>query len=317
MQFSINRYQPFSSCLPRRSSLFSFSHQSCTLNSTLCCRLHHSMATKTNKPGLCTLPLWKDLMGLTNYKLVYAICTFRPCISLTISPCGCGLIVTAIINGKWIDHVFRKEEKRAGGDFRKMGEEFRLERTRFIVGVPFFWWGLLSFAGSDSDTDIGSIFVVACIGLGWSLEARAPLAVTLVMNFFVGVGTSTIGLATVYGQDLKPGQGGAVSASVSSYRTILWSQTLTDNIAQSRPLPLRSSRHGNHSAHVPKSQRRMDIHTSHWTQSDLYSTAYNCNAERTNMAKKKKGKEGSHGTGEAIEKGEILKLKFGASGINL
>jgi len=70
--------------------------------------------------------------------------------------------------------------------------------------------------------------------LGWCLEARAPLAATLVVNFFVGLGTGTINtgisplfnihefdtdviIATVYGQDLKAGQGGAVSASVSSH----------------------------------------------------------------------------------------------------
>lgn len=64
--------------------------------------------------------------------------------------------------------------------------------------------------------DYYSIFVTACVSLGWCLEARAPLAATLVVNFFVGIGTSTINLATVYGQDLKPGQGGAVSASVST-----------------------------------------------------------------------------------------------------
>lgn len=64
------------------------------------------------------------------------------------------------------------------------------------------------------------MFATGCISLGWCLESRAPLAATLVVNFFVGIGSGTINLATVYGQDLKPGQGGAVSASVSAQSVI-------------------------------------------------------------------------------------------------
>jgi hypothetical protein len=36
------------------------------------------------------------------------------------------------------------------------------------------------------------VFLVATTALGWCLEARAPLAATLVVNFFVGLGTGTI-----------------------------------------------------------------------------------------------------------------------------
>jgi hypothetical protein len=39
--------------------------------------------------------------------------------------------------------------------------------------------------------------VTACTALGWCLESRAPLAATLVMNFFVGLGGGVINLATV------------------------------------------------------------------------------------------------------------------------
>ncbi|KAK4701594.1 hypothetical protein P7C70_g4635, partial [Phenoliferia sp. Uapishka_3] len=63
-------------------------------------------------------------------------------------------------------------------------------------------------------------FLFASTALGWCLEAHAPLAATLVVNFFVGLGTGTIGTATVYGQDLKPGQGGAVSASLNLVRCL-------------------------------------------------------------------------------------------------
>ncbi len=41
--------------------------------------------------------------------------------------------------------------------------------------------------------DMGfSLFLIATTSLGWCLEAKAPLAATLVVNFFVGLGTGTI-----------------------------------------------------------------------------------------------------------------------------
>lgn len=54
--------------------------------------------------------------------------------------------------------------------------------------------------------------------MGWCLQAKAPLAATLVLQFLVGLGTGTIGTATVYGQDILPGKGGAVSASLNLVR---------------------------------------------------------------------------------------------------
>lgn len=97
--------------------------------------------------------------------------------------------------------------------------------------------------------------------MGWCLHIRAPLAATLVVNFFIGVGSGTINLATVYGQDLKPGQGGAVSASVRSRLPSI--QALTDwadhVAAQPRPVPLWSDRYRRHPAPVQRHQPRLDI----------------------------------------------------------
>ncbi|KAM0753668.1 MFS general substrate transporter [Meredithblackwellia eburnea MCA 4105] len=118
-------------------------------------------------------------------------------------PSGIGSIVSSQLNGKQIDWYFRREEKRVGGDYRKKPDEFNIESTRIRCIFPFM-----------------TCFLVASIALGWCLQAKAPLAVTLVINFFIGLGTGTIGTATVYGQDLKPGQGGAVSASLNLVRCI-------------------------------------------------------------------------------------------------
>ncbi|KAG8990670.1 hypothetical protein FRB94_013187 [Tulasnella sp. JGI-2019a] len=124
-------------------------------------------------------------------------------IGLCYLPNGLGSIVSTLINGRQLDYYYRKEESRVGGDYRKKKEEFRIELTRLKCIFPFM-----------------ACFIVATTSLGWCLQAKAPLAATLVVNFFVGLGTGTIGTATVYSQDIKPGQGGAVSASLNLVRCL-------------------------------------------------------------------------------------------------
>ncbi|KAG8855703.1 hypothetical protein FRB96_006747 [Tulasnella sp. 330] len=124
-------------------------------------------------------------------------------IGLCYLPSGLGSVVSSIINGRQIDYYYRKEEQRVGGDYRKKGDEFRIELTRLRCIFPFL-----------------ACFLVASTSLGWCLQAKAPLAATLVVNFFIGLGTGTINTATVYGQDIKVGQGGAVSASLNLVRCL-------------------------------------------------------------------------------------------------
>ncbi|EIW69113.1 hypothetical protein TREMEDRAFT_31494 [Tremella mesenterica DSM 1558] len=134
----------------------------------------------------------KDSYGLSELK-----------IGLCYLPSGIGSVCSSLLNGRQIDYYYRREERRVGGDYRKKGEEFKIEYTRLRCIIPFM-----------------ALFIVAATALGWCLEAKAPLAATLVVNFFVGLGTGTINTATVYGQDLKPGQGGAVSASLNLVRCL-------------------------------------------------------------------------------------------------
>lgn len=54
-----------------------------------------------------------------------------------IRPSGVGTILASLLNGRQLDHYYRKECERVGGDFRKKGEEFRIERTRLRCAVPF------------------------------------------------------------------------------------------------------------------------------------------------------------------------------------
>lgn len=52
-------------------------------------------------------------------------------------PAGFGSILSSYLNGLQMDYHYRQELKRAGGDFRKMGEEFKIEWTRLRCLIPF------------------------------------------------------------------------------------------------------------------------------------------------------------------------------------
>lgn len=122
-------------------------------------------------------------------------------IGLCYLPGGAGTILSAVVNGRLLDWVYQREEARAGGDFRARPHTFRLERTRLWCMYPFVL-----------------LFMAACTALGWCLQARAHLAAVLIMQFLVGAGTGTTSMATIYGQDVLPGKGGAVSASLNLVR---------------------------------------------------------------------------------------------------
>ncbi|OCF45038.1 hypothetical protein I317_01089 [Kwoniella heveanensis CBS 569] len=124
-------------------------------------------------------------------------------IGLCYLPSGIGTIISAQLNGRQLDFWFRREERRVGGDYRKKPETFDIEYTRIRCLAPFC-----------------VMFLSSVTALGWCLQVKAPLAATLVVNFFMGLGTGTIGTATVYGQDIAVGKGGAVSASLNLVRCI-------------------------------------------------------------------------------------------------
>lgn len=122
-------------------------------------------------------------------------------IGLCYLPGGAGTIMSALLNGKQLDWYYQREERRVGGEHRKKPDTFRLELTRIRCMYPFM-----------------TVFCTAAVAVGWCLHARAHLAATLFMQFLVGLGTGTVSTATIYGQDVLPGKGGAVSASLNLVR---------------------------------------------------------------------------------------------------
>ncbi|WVQ77779.1 hypothetical protein IAR50_007469 [Cryptococcus sp. DSM 104548] len=122
-------------------------------------------------------------------------------IGLAYLPLGLGTIISSQLNGRQLDYYYRKEEARVGGDYSSKPHQFKTELTRIRCLIPFAVCSCL-----------------ATIGQGWCLEKHVHIAATLVFNFFVGLGSGTVGSITVYAQDVKPGKGGAVSAAFNLVR---------------------------------------------------------------------------------------------------
>ncbi|ORY24562.1 major facilitator superfamily domain-containing protein [Naematelia encephala] len=160
-------------------------------------------------PGIAMIFVFVSLMYLQFYcnltlfstalKNTYNLSELK--IGLSYLPNGCGSICASLLNGRQIDFYYRREKRRVGGSHREKPHEFRLEWTRFRCIIPFM-----------------SVFLAACIGQGWCLAKHAPLAATLVLGFFVGLGSATLNPAGVYAQDCSPGRGGSVSASLNLIR---------------------------------------------------------------------------------------------------
>jgi len=83
----------------------------------------------------------EDKYNLTELQIglcyLYVPHTYHSFGGLTRRPSGIGAILSSYLNGLQQDHYYRKEITRAGGDYRKVGEEFRLEWTRFRCLLPF------------------------------------------------------------------------------------------------------------------------------------------------------------------------------------
>ena len=52
-------------------------------------------------------------------------------------PNGFGTIISSQLSGHQLDWYYRREEKRVGGDYRKKGDEFRVDLTRIRCITPF------------------------------------------------------------------------------------------------------------------------------------------------------------------------------------
>lgn len=95
-------------------------------------------------------------------------------IGLCYLPFGCGCALASFINGKMLDHNFRRVAKQIGFTIdRKHGNDLRhfpIERARLEIIWPLLGFGL------------------ACVlCYGWILEKNANLAVPLVLQFFIGL----------------------------------------------------------------------------------------------------------------------------------
>ncbi|WVQ78721.1 hypothetical protein IAT38_000808 [Cryptococcus sp. DSM 104549] len=170
------------------------------------------------EPDLALMFTWASLY----YALWYALLTVFSSllhneygandvvVGLCYIPNGAGCGIGGFLSGKIMDVLYRREKKRVGGDHRHFPEEFRLERVRFII-LPF---------------QVGTL-LASMVGLAWSMQAHAPMAVPVVLSFFVGLGTGFLPTVTIYGIDLVPGKGGSVTATFNLIRCALGAVTVS------------------------------------------------------------------------------------------
>ncbi|WWC68737.1 uncharacterized protein I206_102671 [Kwoniella pini CBS 10737] len=129
-------------------------------------------------------------------------------IGLCYLPGGVGAGISGFTTGRIMDVFYKKEKRRVGGDHRQCPDEFRLERTRFKI-LPY---------------QVG-ILLAATIGLAWCTTVHVHIAVPIVLNFFVGIGTGFLTTTTIYSIDLFTGQGGAVTATFNLIRCAMGAVT--------------------------------------------------------------------------------------------
>ncbi|WRT65600.1 uncharacterized protein IL334_002545 [Kwoniella shivajii] len=161
------------------------------------------------EPEIALMFTWASLYYALWYAILTVFTTFleneyhvnEVVIGLCYLPGGVGAGVSGFFTGKIMDFFYRREKRRVGGDHRQNPDEFRLERVRFII-LPF---------------QVGTI-LCAILGLAWGVEAHTHIAVLIVMNFFIGMGTGYLTTATIYSIDLFPGKGGAVTATFNLIR---------------------------------------------------------------------------------------------------
>ncbi|CAD6587454.1 MAG: hypothetical protein TREMPRED_004760 [Tremellales sp. Tagirdzhanova-0007] len=164
------------------------------------------------EPDVILIFLWSSLYYALWYALLAIFSTLlrdvygssEIIIGLCYLPNGIGAGISTVITGRVMDVIYRREKRRVGGDHRACPEQFRLERTRFLI-LPY---------------QVG-LLMATSISLGWSLEARAPIAVPIILNFFVGISASFLTTVTIYGVDLFTGQGGAVTATYNLARCLM------------------------------------------------------------------------------------------------
>lgn len=110
---------------------------------------------------------------------------------------GVGVALGGILTGRTMDKLYAREKARVGGDHRAQ-PDFELERARLAL-LPWH----------------AGIMLVSSIALGWTMKYSVHVSVPIILNFVFGIGTGFLTTTTIFGIDLMPGQGGAVTASVS------------------------------------------------------------------------------------------------------
>lgn len=112
-------------------------------------------------PFICRIPTVSTLAFIQTRKLTHN------------SPLGASACIGAILNGKLIDHNYRRTAKKLGLPVdRKKGDDLRnfpIEKTRLQTVFPLMGLGIAAF-----------------IPYGWVLQQHSPLVAPLILQFIIG-----------------------------------------------------------------------------------------------------------------------------------
>ena len=130
-------------------------------------------------------------------------------IGLCYIPVGIGAMLSALVQGRFVDWNFRRHAKRLGMPITKGRQQalkdFPIERARLEIALPMIYFSCCLL-----------------IGYGWAIEYNAHLAAPLVLLFFVAFSLSgSFNVMSTLIVDLHPGKAGAATAANNLARCLL------------------------------------------------------------------------------------------------
>lgn len=137
----------------------------------------------------------------TAFEATYPFLT-ESTIGVSFLACGGGMSIGSVVNGWVLDREYQAVKRRVGTEDR---EVFPIERARLRL-LPV----------------VITVLAAATAGYGWALQAKANIAVPLVLNIFVGFGT-IVGMnsTSTLMIDLFPEQGSSITACNNLVRCVV------------------------------------------------------------------------------------------------
>ncbi|KAI0776582.1 MFS general substrate transporter [Trametes elegans] len=132
---------------------------------------------------------------------------------------GGGMLVGGVVSGKVLDHEYRRFRDRllrqaeAQAEAETGMDPERKARPRDLTAANMDEWFPIEYARLRLMPALVAVYVAACVGYGWALQARVHIACPLVLQFVVGcMCMSIMNCAQTLLVDLAPAHSSAITA---------------------------------------------------------------------------------------------------------